>query len=81
MAAAKDLDSQIAFYEGMKPKLDSEYYGKWVVFYGEAFEGSYDDFEAAAEEAVKRFGEGPYLIRKVGARPIDLPISVLYGGL
>ena len=79
MGAAMDLDSQIAAYERMKPTLDNEHYGKWVVFNAEEFRGSYDSFHEAAEDAIERFGEGPYLIRQVGARPIRLPSSVLYG--
>ena len=79
MAIAMDLDSQIAAYEDMKPTLDTEHYGKWVVFHAEEFRGSYDSFEEAAEDAMERFGEGPYLIRQVGARPTGLPASLLYG--
>jgi hypothetical protein len=38
----------------------------------------YSTFEAAAEEAVRRFGRGPYLIRQIGAPPLILPASVMY---
>ena len=38
----------------------------------------FDDFEATAEEAVRRFGRGPYLIRQVAAPPVTLPASVMY---
>ena len=79
MSAAIDLDSQIAVYERMKPMLDNEHYGKWVVFNAEEFRGSYDSFEEAAEDAMERFGAGPYLIRQVGAPPIRLPASITYG--
>ena len=81
MSPATDLDSQIAAYERQQIDISPEYHGKWVVFYGEELAGSYDDFESAGEDAIARFGEGPYLIRKAGARPAALPTSVLYGGL
>ena len=52
--------------------------GKWVVFKGTARIAIYDTFEAAAQDAVARFGRGPYLIRQIGAPPIVMPISVAY---
>ena len=62
----------------MRKELEVNHFGKWVVFHDEAFIGEYDTFDMAAEEAVKRFGRGPYLIRCVGAPPQTLPASVLY---
>ncbi len=77
-AAAPALSKEIAAYEGMRGKLETDHFGKWVIVHGEAFVGLYDTFEEAAEYAVERFGRGPYLIREVGAAPITLPASVLY---
>ena len=37
--------------------------------------GLYDTFDAAAADAVKRFGSGPYLMRQIGAPPVTLPAS------
>ena len=73
-----DLLKDIAAYESMQTELEVRYFGKWVVLYDEEFIGAYDTFEAAAENAVERFGRGPYLIRRVGASPPTLPASVLY---
>ncbi|MCY3602221.1 MAG: hypothetical protein OXH12_03990, partial [Chloroflexi bacterium] len=48
-----------------------------VVFHDEDLAGTYDSFEEAAEDAIERFGTGPYLIREVGAsRIVSLPESV-----
>jgi hypothetical protein len=52
--------------------------GKWVVFKGAALVAIYDTFEVAAEDAVSRFGRGPYLIRQIGAAPIVIPVSLMY---
>ena len=81
MSHATNLDSPIPAYARRKIDITPQYHGNWIVFYREEVAGSYDDFESAAEDAIARFGEGPYLIRKAGARPVALPTSVLYGGL
>ena len=76
--AAVDLDKDIATYDQMRGELEARHLGRWVVFYDAAMVGLFDSFELAAEEAVRRFGRGPYLIRQVGAPPITLPASVMY---
>ena len=72
------LSTQIAAYEEMRDALETDHFGKWVVFYGGKLVDPYESFEEAAEDAVRRFGRGPYLIRQVGAPPITLPAPVLY---
>lgn len=72
------LKEEIAAYEKMCNDLEIDHFGKWVIVCNKELAGTYDSFELAAEDAVKRFGRGPYLIRKVGASPITLPTSVLY---
>ena len=73
-----DLDSEIAAYGKIQAKLEAEHTGKWVLVHDGSLIDLYDAFEAAAEDAVKRFGRGPYLIRQVGAPPVTLPASVMY---
>ena len=77
-AAMTTLDSQIAAYEEMRDALEAEHYFKWVVFHGGQFIGSFESFQEAADTAVRRFGRGPYLIRRVGARTKRLPPSVRF---
>ena len=72
------LKSEIAAYELMRNDLEIEHLGEWVVVRDEKLAGTYDSFEKAAEDAVERFGRGPYLIRRVGAPPLVLPASVQY---
>ena len=69
------LSNEIAAYEEMHDVLEVDHFGEWVVIYDKQLVGTYDDFQAAAEEAVRLFGRGPYLIRQVGASPMKLPAS------
>jgi hypothetical protein len=73
-----ELDVEISAYDSMREKLEAEHMGKWVLLHDRQLVGMYDSFDIAAEEAVKRFGGGPYLIRQVGAPQITLPASVMY---
>ena len=72
------LSSQILAYEEMRDVLESDHFGRWVVFHDEELVNTYESFEEAAEDAVRQFGRGPYLIRQIGAPPLTLPASVLY---
>ena len=76
--AAMPLDREIAAYEKRQAELEANYFGKWVVFRDQQLIGAFDTLDAAASEAIRRFGRGPYLIRQVGAPPVVLPASVLY---
>jgi hypothetical protein len=73
-----DLTKDIEAYQTMQADLESNHTGKWVLIYDQKLAGIYDSFQKAAEEAVRLFGKGPYLIRQVGAPPLVLPASVMY---
>jgi hypothetical protein len=73
-----DLRQEIEAYEDLRSELELTALGKWVVVKGKKPIGTYDSFEAAAEEAVKKFGRGPYLIRRVGDSAVTIPASVMY---
>ena len=60
--------------------LEANHLNEWVVVHSGRLVGAYATFGAAAEEATKRFGRDPYLIKQVGARPLRLPISVQLRG-
>lgn len=64
------IDNELAAFESMRAQLESERMGKWVVVQGGQLVGTYDSFEAATEDAVRKFSRSPYLIRQVGAPPI-----------
>jgi hypothetical protein len=73
---AEILDREIAAFESKKAELERVYMGKFVVIHGGELIGAWDTLDAAAQEAVRRFGRGPYLIRQVGAPPISIPASL-----
>jgi hypothetical protein len=73
-----EIDTEITAYEAMREQLEAKHMGKWVLMHDRQLVGMFDSFDTAAEEAVKSFGCGPYLIRQVGAQSITLPASVMY---
>lgn len=73
------LDDNIKTFNNMSDELNQHHAGKFVLIYDGEFIASYDNFDNAAREAVKRFGRGPYLIRQVGApTEMPMPASVAY---
>ena len=72
------LEQNIQAYEVQREELEKYYKGKYVVFYNREKIDSFDSFDSAAQEAVRRFGDGPYLIRPVGQEQIRLSSSVLF---
>jgi len=73
-----DIGREIDAFVKMQARLEASHFGKWVVIRDEKLAGAYDSFAEAAQQAVAKFGAGPYLIRQVGAAPSPLPVSVLY---
>ena len=67
------LSEEIAAYEKMRDILETDYFGKWVIVHDGQLVGTYDEFEKAAVDAVRKFGRGPYLIRQVGEPPMFVP--------
>jgi hypothetical protein len=75
------LATEIETFERLQTQLESTAMGRWTLIYGTSLIDTFEDFESAAVEAVKRFGRGPYLIRQVGGSKVTLPVSVVYGPL
>jgi len=73
-----EIKEEIAAYDRMRDDLEARLMGKWVLIHDGELISQYESFEVAAEDAVRRFGRGPYLIRQVGAPPVTLPASVMY---
>ena len=79
MSTPAVLEQNIEAYEAMRETLEKHHLHKFVVFHDAEFVDSFDTFDNAAREAVRRFGQGPYLIRQVGApRRIAMPASVAF---
>jgi hypothetical protein len=75
------LRDEIETYETIRPDLEAQHLGKWALVYRKALVDVFENFDAVAAEAVRRFGRGPYLIRQIGSRAVTLPTSVMYGPL
>ena len=72
------LSKEIAAYDRMRDVLEMDYFGKWVIVHDEELVGTYDESGDAVNDAIRRFGRGPYLIKQVGEPPLTLPASILY---
>jgi hypothetical protein len=72
------LTDEINAYEAARSELEAQFLGRWVLMHDRKLVDTYECFENAADQAVRRFGRGPYLIRQVGAQSVSLPVSVLY---
>ncbi len=73
-----NLKTDIAAFERMQRELEAEHLRAWVLFHDGQFVDAFPDFEAAATVAVERFDHGPYLIRQVGAGPVQLPGGMVF---
>ena len=73
-----ELSSQIAAYKEKQPMLEMDHFGEWVVFYNEELIGTYESDQDALNDAICKFGRGPYLVRQVGAPPIPQLASLIY---
>lgn len=77
--STKTLDENIKVFISMADELNEHYNNKYILIYDGQFIDSFDTFNNAAQVAVRRFGEGPYLIRQVGApSEMPLPASIAY---
>jgi len=72
------LSQERKLFEKLRPELETKALGQWALIRDSEFVGTFDSFEAAAAEAVRRFGRGPYLIREIGAPDVTLPASVVF---
>jgi hypothetical protein len=73
-----ELDEEIAAFEMLRADIEARQSGKWVLIHRRDLIGMFDSFDLAAQEAVSRFGRGPYLIRQIGGPAVILPASVMY---
>ena len=73
------LRKNMEAFDGQADWLAEHHNGKFVIYCEATFVASFDTFDAAAREAIRRFGQGPYLIRQVGCpREFPMPASVAF---
>ena len=73
------LEENVAVYEKVHKQLERDHMGKWVVIYDEEIVGLYSDFQEAAQDAVIRFGSGPYHIKQIGEPPLQISPTLMFG--
>jgi hypothetical protein len=73
------LERELATFERERKHLEQEHLGKFVLIRGDQIIGTFDTFDAAADEALRQFGQGPYLIRRIGEEAMALPPALAYG--
>ena len=67
---AQDFTQEMAAYEAKKAGLLSLCEGKFALFKGDDFAGTFDTSNAAYAEGVKRYGNVPFLIKQI--RPVEV---------
>ncbi|HXY99119.1 MAG TPA: hypothetical protein VEI03_03900 [Stellaceae bacterium] len=72
------LDQEIEAYNDMKGELEAAHRGEWVVVHDRRLCGTFPSFQQAADLALRKLGDGPYLIRRIGASPVPVPVSILH---
>lgn len=77
-ASMAEIQIEIEAFERMQVDLRARFNGRWVLIHDGQLINTFDSFELAATDAVRRFGRGPFLIRQVGAQPDALPVSVVF---
>ena len=60
-----ELERELRYFESIKDDLLKRYDGKYVLIKGENLIDVFSSFEDAYKEGVKRFGNSPFLIKKV----------------
>lgn len=70
------LETEIRAFEAKRDELERLHNGKFAVFHDKNLVGVFDNFNAAAAEAVRLFGRGPYLIRQIGVATAPLSASL-----
>jgi hypothetical protein len=77
---AEHLARELRTFESHRKRLEAESRGKFVVIRGDDIVGIYASFDAAARDAIRRFGaDDIYLIRKIGSYSTTLSIAALLG--
>ena len=77
--AKKPLTAELETLKRERKRLEREHMGKWVLIHGDEVVSTFDTFENAADEGLRLFGRGPFLIRQVGRDVVDIPIAVALG--
>ncbi len=73
------IEKEIIAYDLMRDELEAKHHGEWVLVHDQKLIGTYETFQKAAAVARKRFGRGPYLLKRIGEGPLRLSSRIMYG--
>lgn len=73
------LAQELATYERESGALQSSHAGKIVLIQGDTVVGTFATVHDAATDALRRFGNEPFLIRRVSGLQLKLSVALLYG--
>ncbi len=78
---AQDFSQEMAAYEAKRADLLSLCEGKFALFKGSEFVGTFDSKTAAYAEGISRFGNVPFLIKQIVKTEVVEQIPALVLGL
>jgi hypothetical protein len=67
------LANEIQTFQMLLPELRQKYGSTWAVVVGDSLTGTFNDFNSAAEFAVKNFSSREFLIRHTDEAQVSIP--------
>lgn len=75
------LEAELSFFEKAKGELLKNHDGKFALIKGEEFCGAFDTPDNAYSEGVKRFGNVPFLVKRITLREETFRNQAFFLGL
>lgn len=69
MPPSPKLERELAFFESQKAELLKNHEGKFALIHGEEFVDAFDTAENAYEAGVGKFGQSPFLVKRISVEP------------
>lgn len=63
------LEKEIAAFDKMKPELLKNHEGKFALVFGDEFVDAFDTAENAYDAGVGKYGQQPFLVKKISQEP------------
>ena len=75
------LKTEIAYYDEHAEELLLTYPNRFVLIHGDELISTFESHAEAVGEGVRRYGRGPFLVRRTGAKQLVLTAPALSLGL
>ena len=75
------LKAEIAYYDEHAKELLLKYPNRFVLIHGDQLIGDFESRSEAVGEGVRRYGRGPFLVRRTGDKQMVLTAPALSLGL